>query len=59
MVTLSNVGADVEKDIVPEVNDASKRDSDNASADFQPGVKRVRAVASVWSKKTLWLTFAL
>ncbi|KAG5300470.1 siderochrome-iron transporter MirB [Histoplasma ohiense] len=59
MVTLSNVGADVEKNIVPEVNDASKRDSDNASADFQPGVKRVRAVASVWSKKTLWLTFAL
>lgn len=57
-------GRDVEKDIVPtqpaiEVPEDSKTESDNDSADMQEGVKRVEAITTVWSRKTLWSTFAL
>ncbi|EMR65374.1 putative siderophore iron transporter mirb protein [Eutypa lata UCREL1] len=53
---------DVEKDIaksepVTEVLPDSKTESDSDS--MQEGVKRVEAITTVWSKKSLWSTFAL
>ncbi|KAL2367685.1 MFS sugar transporter [Blastomyces gilchristii] len=67
MVAVSKETPDMEKNSarencvkgVPGANVHPLHDSDKSSADFQPGVERVRAVASVWSKKTLWLTFSL
>ena len=54
---------DVEKTTRSSVNEVSsvdqKNDSDADSANFQGGVKRVRAITSVWSKQTLWTMFAL
>jgi hypothetical protein len=56
------VGADVEKNAVQEstVADASSdHDSIADSKDFQVGVRRVRAITTVWSKKTLISMFAM
>ncbi|TDZ30271.1 MFS siderochrome iron transporter 1 [Colletotrichum spinosum] len=58
-----NSGPEVEKNGtygngVHEVND-TKTDSDVDSETFAPGVQRVRAITSVWSKKTLILMFIL
>lgn len=54
---------DVEKTTDSSVNEVSsvdqKNDSDAESDKFQGGVKRVRAITSVWSKKTLWTMFGL
>ncbi|KIV92102.1 hypothetical protein PV10_06568 [Exophiala mesophila] len=54
---------DVEKTANSSVNEVSsvdqKNDSDADSANFQGGVKRVRAITTVWSKQTLWTMFAL
>lgn len=46
----------VDGDIVSEVLDDEKSDG---SLHKQDGVKRVEAITSVWSKKTLVLTFVL
>ncbi|KAI1390462.1 MFS general substrate transporter [Hypoxylon trugodes] len=70
MATISPVGAhassgrDVEKDILQnqpatEVPDDSKTDTDDDSSHVQEGVKRIEAITTVWSKKSLWSTFAL
>ncbi|OAX82443.1 hypothetical protein ACJ72_03205 [Emergomyces africanus] len=67
MVIISKVDADMEKNNAgrvsihgdSEANVRSEHDPDSSSEVFQAGVKRVRAVASVWSKRTLWLTFGL
>ena len=40
-----------------ELNDDLKSDSD--SSHKQDGVKKVEAVTTVWTKKTLWIMFAL
>lgn len=53
---------DVEKDIAKtepatEVLPDTKTESDSDS--MQEGVKRVEAITTVWSKKSLWSTFAL
>ncbi|KAG4224102.1 hypothetical protein PC116_g27439 [Phytophthora cactorum] len=55
---------DVEKDLFPvqpptEVREGSKTESDDDSAHMQEGVKRVEAITTVWSNKSLWSTFAL
>lgn len=54
---------DVEKDGVAHqttLADAlSDEDSDADTKDFQDGVQRVRAITSVWSKKTLASMFAM
>jgi len=54
---------DVEKkdhvDQVTEINDDLKSDSDSSSAHKQDGVKKVEAVTSVWTKKTLIIMFVL
>lgn len=42
---------------VAEVNDDLKSDSDSSFK--QDGVKKVEAVTTVWTKKTLWIMFAL
>lgn len=42
---------------VAEINDDLKSDSDSSFK--QDGVKKVEAVTSVWTKKTLWIMFAL
>lgn len=52
-----NVGITTEP--IPRGSDDAGKESDNESGNFQEGVKQVRAVASVWSKKTLWIMFAL
>ncbi|KAL7625268.1 hypothetical protein AAE478_004484 [Parahypoxylon ruwenzoriense] len=57
-------GRDVEKDIAPagpvvEMPEDTKTDSDDNSAHMQQGVKEVEAITTVWSKKSLWTTFAL
>jgi hypothetical protein len=44
-------------DDVTELNDDLK--SDSSSERKQDGVKKVEAVTSVWTKKTLWLMFVL
>ncbi|EGY22015.1 siderophore iron transporter mirB [Verticillium dahliae VdLs.17] len=60
-----NDNIDIEKSVaanqaVDEMpHDDLKADSDADSANFQGGVRRVRAITTVWSKKTLWLMFAL
>ncbi|KAI1463459.1 MFS general substrate transporter [Daldinia caldariorum] len=60
----ASTGRDVEKDLYSvqppaEVLEGSKTVSDNESADMQEGVKRVEAITTVWSDKSLWSTFAL
>jgi hypothetical protein len=45
----------VVKETEDHLNLPERNDSDN----FQGGVKRVRAITSVWSTKTLILTFIL
>ncbi|KAK7403516.1 hypothetical protein QQX98_010694 [Neonectria punicea] len=65
--TRLSIEPDMEKHAATEINaevhdtehDDQKTDSDADSATFQPGVERVRTITSVWSKKTLWLMFAL
>ena len=52
-----NIGISTEP--VPRHSDDPGKESDNESGEFQDGVKRVRAIASVWSKKTLWVMFGL
>jgi hypothetical protein len=47
---------DVTQDVT-EFNDDLKSDSDFDHK--QDGVKKVEAVTSVWTKKTLWIMFAL
>ncbi|KAI2470798.1 siderophore iron transporter mirB [Annulohypoxylon bovei var. microspora] len=70
MAVISGVGAqaprshDVEKDLVSaqpatELPEDSKSELDDDSTHVQEGVKRVEAITAVWSKKSLWLTFAL
>ena len=44
---------------VGEVNTDLKYDSDGSSARKQEGVKKVEAVTSVWTKKTLVIMFVL
>lgn len=44
---------------VDEVNTDLKYDSDGSSARKQEGVKKVEAVTSVWTKKTLVIMFVL
>lgn len=48
---------DVSVDSNPE--DSALSDTDNASIHYQAGVRRVRAITSAWSSKSLWLMFAL
>lgn len=57
-------GIDTEKnvphnDAVFEVNNDQKQDSDGESEDFQEGVRRVRAITSVWTKQTMITMFVL
>lgn len=57
-------GRDIEKDHYPiqpaaEVPGDTKTESDNDSTHVQEGVKTVEAITTVWSKKSLWSTFAL
>lgn len=47
----------VRKTVEPENDQASISDKD--SAEFQGGVKRVRAITSSWSRNTLVLMFIL
>ncbi|KAI1653979.1 MFS general substrate transporter [Daldinia decipiens] len=59
-----STGHDIEKVPFPvqpatEVPEGSKTESDNDSAHVQDGVKRVEAITTVWSGKSLWSTFAL
>ena len=42
-----------------EVKPGEGYDSDDRSEDYQGGVQRVRAVTTLWSKKTLWIMFAV
>ena len=44
---------------VNEVNPDLKYDSDGSSGHKQEGVKKVEAVTSVWTKKTLVIMFVL
>lgn len=44
---------------VTELGDDPKAESDNESARKQEGVKKVEAVTTVWTKKTLITMFAL
>lgn len=46
-------------DNVDEVNNDPKYDSDGSSDHKQEGVKKVEAVTSVWTKKTLVIMFVL
>lgn len=46
-------------DNVDEVNNDPKYDSDGSSGRKQEGVKKVEAVTSVWTKKTLVIMFVL
>ncbi|OTB02539.1 hypothetical protein M426DRAFT_193241 [Hypoxylon sp. CI-4A] len=57
-------GRDIEKDSLPdhpavEVPEDSKAESDKDSAHKAEGVKRVEAITTVWSRNSLWSTFAL
>jgi hypothetical protein len=60
-VTPAEVGRDAEKAGIQQVVDEDDKASisDKDSADFQGGVKRVRAITSSWSTKTLVLVFVL
>lgn len=42
-----------------EVRPGEGYDSDDRSEDYQGGVQRVRAVTTLWSKKTLWIMFGV
>lgn len=60
----ASTGRDIEKDLFPvqpatEVPEGSKTESDDDSTHVQDGVKRVEAITTVWSNKSLWSTFAL
>jgi hypothetical protein len=50
---------DTEKSGGVRSSDENFSDSDAKSEEFQDGVQRVRAVTAVWSKRSLWLMFAL
>lgn len=39
--------------------DTGSLSDDASSKEFQEGIQRVRAITSVWPKKTLWTMFAL
>ncbi|KAF6807414.1 siderophore iron transporter mirb [Colletotrichum sojae] len=57
-------GIDTEKnaphhDGVFEINNDQKQESDGESEDFQDGVRRVRAITSVWTKQTMITMFVL
>jgi len=43
----------------PSSESASKHDLEHESTQYQGGVRRVRAITSVWTKQTMWLMFAL
>lgn len=43
----------------PITEDSARSDTDDSSIRYQAGVRRVRAITSVWSSKSLWLMFAL
>lgn len=49
----------VDGDNVNEVLDDEKYDGEDNSVHKQDGVKRVEAITSIWSKKTLVLMFVL
>lgn len=49
----------VDRDNVNEVLDDEKLDVEEGSTHKQDGVKRVEAITSVWTKKTLALMFIL
>lgn len=55
--------SDVEKDTAAQqtvvADRSSLNDSDAITEEFQDGVKRVRAITAIWSKKTLASMFAL
>lgn len=57
------VATDVEKNGVAQqtvlADGVSDIDSDADTKDFQEGVQRVRAITSIWSKKTLASMFAM
>ena len=57
----SPAAVDMEKtaagNAIPE--DSAGSDTDDGSVHYQAGVRRVRAITSVWSSKSLWLMFAL
>lgn len=60
----TEAGIDYEKNIAydngaQEVNHDTKQESDAESENFQGGVQRVRAITSVWSKKTMIIMFCL
>ncbi|KAI9896346.1 hypothetical protein N3K66_008518 [Trichothecium roseum] len=42
-----------------EVRPGEGYDSDDRSEEYQGGVQRVRAVTTLWSKKTLWIMFGV
>ncbi|RYP74859.1 hypothetical protein DL771_002780 [Monosporascus sp. 5C6A] len=52
---------DIEKHVSPtEAAEEMPQDgSDTDSTDMQAGVKRIEAITTVWSRKSLWATFAL
>lgn len=50
---------DVEKGANLTVEEHQKTGNESDSDEFQDGVKDVRAITTVWTKKTLWSMFAL
>ncbi|EGX89574.1 siderophore iron transporter mirB [Cordyceps militaris CM01] len=50
---------DAEKGAPMAVDPDSKEDHGSDSEDFQEGVRRVRAITTIWTTKTLWSMFAL
>nr|XP_036583951.1 siderophore iron transporter mirb [Colletotrichum truncatum]KAF6793210.1 siderophore iron transporter mirb [Colletotrichum truncatum] len=59
-----DTGSDIEKsgpynNGVQEVNQNTKEDSDAESENYQGGVQRVRAITSVWTKKTMITMFVI
>ncbi|KAJ2979716.1 hypothetical protein NQ176_g3083 [Zarea fungicola] len=50
---------DAEKGLNLTVEEHQKHGNESDSDEFQDGVKDVRAITAVWTKKTLWSMFAL
>ncbi len=57
--TVSAYKHDAEKGARVTVDPDSKNGTDSDSDDMQEGVRRVRAITTIWTKKTLWSMFAL
>ncbi|PGH09701.1 hypothetical protein AJ80_07654 [Polytolypa hystricis UAMH7299] len=58
-VDMEKTAAASDSAVVSVPEDSARSDTDNGSIHYQAGVRRVRAVTSVWSSKSLWLMFAL